>query len=88
MANNESDFVTGDPALAKGRFKGTPYGTPAIRNQVELDRELEGHLAHFQGVETLENRIAALHAFYVDDRLDEIDTPVLALAAKDDMLVP
>jgi aminoacrylate hydrolase len=54
----------------------------------QLDRELEDHLAHFRGVETLETRIAALQAFYMDDRLDEIDTPVLALAAKDDMLVP
>lgn len=54
----------------------------------QLDRELEGHLTHFQGVETLESRIAALQAFYVDDRLDEIHAPVLALAAKDDMLVP
>lgn len=54
----------------------------------QLDRELEDHLVHFQGAETLESRIAALQAFYVDDRLGEIDTPVLALAAKDDMLVP
>jgi aminoacrylate hydrolase len=54
----------------------------------QLDRELEDHLAHFQGVETLETRIAALQAFYIDDRLGEIKTPVLALAAKDDMLVP
>jgi dipeptidyl-peptidase-3 len=28
-------------ALAKGRFKGAPYGTPAIRNQADLDKELE-----------------------------------------------
>src|SRR5436190_10312112 len=28
-------------ALAAGRFKGTPYGAPAIRNQADLDRELE-----------------------------------------------
>ncbi len=28
-------------ALKAGRFKGTPYGTPAIRNQADLDRELE-----------------------------------------------
>jgi aminoacrylate hydrolase len=54
----------------------------------QLDRELEEQLAHFQGAETLETRIAALQAFYIDDRLGEIGTPVLALAAKDDMLVP
>ncbi len=28
-------------ALAAGRFKGTPYGTPAIGNQAGLDKELE-----------------------------------------------
>ena len=28
-------------ALKAGRFKGTPYGTPAIQNQADLDRELE-----------------------------------------------
>jgi len=28
-------------ALRSGGFKGTPYGTPAIRNQADLDRELE-----------------------------------------------
>ena len=27
-------------ALQGGHFKGTPYGTPAIRNQADLDREL------------------------------------------------
>jgi aminoacrylate hydrolase len=54
----------------------------------ELDRELEQQLASFPGAETMEKRIAALQAFYVDDRLDAIRMPVLALAAKDDMLVP
>jgi dipeptidyl-peptidase-3 len=28
-------------ALKAGGFKGTPYGTPAIRNDADLDRELE-----------------------------------------------
>jgi dipeptidyl-peptidase-3 len=28
-------------ALKSGGFRGTPYGTPAIRNQSDLDRELE-----------------------------------------------
>jgi aminoacrylate hydrolase len=54
----------------------------------ELDEEFEHQLAHFQGAENLENRIAALQAFYLDDRLSAISTPLLALAAKDDMLVP
>jgi aminoacrylate hydrolase len=53
-----------------------------------LDVELEEQLAHFQGSENLEKRVAALQAFYLDDRLGEIDTPLLAIAAKDDVLVP
>ena len=52
-----------------------------------LDVELDGQLAHFQGSETLEKRVAALQAFYLDDRLDEIRTPLLAIAARDDILV-
>jgi aminoacrylate hydrolase len=54
----------------------------------ELEVELEDQLAHFQGSENLEKRVAALQAFYLDDRLGEIGTPVLAVAAKDDVLVP
>ena len=54
----------------------------------ELDAELEDQLAHFQGSDNLEKRVAALQAFYLDDRLGEIDTPILAVAAKDDVLVP
>jgi aminoacrylate hydrolase len=53
-----------------------------------LDAEMEGQLAHFQGSENLEKRVAALQAFYIDDRLGEIAAPLLAIAAKDDMLVP
>ena len=53
-----------------------------------LDVELDHQLAHFQGSENLEKRVAALQAFYLDDRLGEIKTPLLALAAKDDILVP
>jgi aminoacrylate hydrolase len=54
----------------------------------ELDQELDDQLAHFQGSENLEKRVGALQAFYLDDRLGEIRTPLLAVAAKDDMLVP
>jgi aminoacrylate hydrolase len=54
----------------------------------ELDVELEEQLAHFQGSDNLEKRVAALQAFYLDDRLEEISTPILAIAAKDDVLVP
>ncbi|MEA3036857.1 MAG: aminoacrylate hydrolase [Sphingomonadales bacterium] len=54
----------------------------------DLDAETDAQLAHFQGSDNLEARLAALQAFYVDDRLDEVRAPLLALAAKDDMLVP
>jgi aminoacrylate hydrolase len=54
----------------------------------ELDVELDDQLAHFQGAENLEKRVAALQAFYLDDRLEEIRTPLLAIAAKEDVLVP
>jgi aminoacrylate hydrolase len=53
-----------------------------------LDAEVDEQLAHFQGSENLEKRVAALQAFYLDDRLGEIATPLLAIAARDDMLVP
>ena len=53
-----------------------------------LESDLPYHLADFPGSETLEKRIAALAAFDVAARLDELATPLLALAAKDDMLVP
>jgi aminoacrylate hydrolase len=53
-----------------------------------LDVELEEQLAHFQGSGNLEKRAAALQAFHLDDRLEEISTPILAVAAKDDVLVP
>ncbi|MEA3066341.1 MAG: aminoacrylate hydrolase [Sphingomonadales bacterium] len=54
----------------------------------ELDAELVDQLAHFQGSDNLEKRVAALQAFYLDDRLGDIRTPLLAIAAKDDVLVP
>jgi aminoacrylate hydrolase len=54
----------------------------------ELDREMAHQLASFPGVEAVEARIAALKAFHIADRLAEFSMPLLALAAKDDMLVP
>jgi aminoacrylate hydrolase len=57
-------------------------------NSARLDAETEHHLAHFPGADSLERRIAALQSFYVEDRLGEISTPLLAFAARDDMLVP
>ncbi len=45
-------------------------------------------IAHFQGAEALERRVAALQAFDVADRLGAIATPTLVAASRDDILVP
>jgi aminoacrylate hydrolase len=57
-------------------------------NSALLDAEEAGHVEHFQGAANVEARVAALAAFDVDARLGEIRTPVLLIAAEDDMLVP
>lgn len=53
-----------------------------------LEAAEAGHIAGFQGAANVEARIGALARFDIDDRLGEIDTPVLLIAAEDDMLVP
>jgi aminoacrylate hydrolase len=53
-----------------------------------LDAELAHQLTDFPGIATMEKRIAALAAFDISDRLGTFKTPMLALAAADDMLVP
>lgn len=53
-----------------------------------LDAELPHQLAAFPGRETMEKRIAALAAFDVSRKIEALAVPLLALAAKDDMLVP
>ena len=53
-----------------------------------LDAELPHQLVSFPGRETMEKRIAALAAFDVANALESLAVPLLALAAKDDMLVP
>ena len=58
------------------------------QNNARLATEEMQQLEHFQGVANVESRIAALAAFDVDDRLGEIRTPTLLIAAEDDMLVP
>ena len=57
-------------------------------NMARLDAEAATQLAHFPGADTYEKRIAALAAFDITDRLADIATPTLVLAAADDMLVP
>ena len=57
-------------------------------NDARIRADQAAHEADFQGVETLEKRVAALRVFDVEARLGEIAMPVLALASADDMLVP
>lgn len=57
-------------------------------NDAALDAELPHQLAAFPGRAIMEKRIAALAAFDVAGELERLAVPVLALAAKDDMLVP
>lgn len=55
---------------------------------IELDAELPHQLADFPGIATMEKRIAALGAFDIADRLEEIAARLLVYAAADDILVP
>ncbi len=53
-----------------------------------LEAELPHQLNAFPGRETMEKRIAALAAFDISNWLHALPSGLLALAAKDDMLVP
>jgi aminoacrylate hydrolase len=53
-----------------------------------VEAEEAGHVAHFQGTANVAARIGALATFDIADRLGEISTPTLLIAAEDDMLVP
>lgn len=79
-------------AGAEAYLKAQPiflFPAPWIsRNHARLEEETAHHLAAFPGAETMEKRIAALRAFDIDDRLEEIAVPLMTLAARDDMLVP
>jgi aminoacrylate hydrolase len=57
-------------------------------NWARLEAEEASHVAHFQGPANVEARIRALASFDIADRLGEIETPTLLIAAEDDMLVP
>lgn len=57
-------------------------------NRARLEAEEASNVAHFQGTANVEARIAALAGFDITDRLHAIETPVLLIAAEDDMLVP
>jgi aminoacrylate hydrolase len=65
------------------------HPAPYLSGQAErLRREEDAAVVHFQGVETLTRRIAALRAFDIVAHLPRITMPTLILAARDDMLVP
>lgn len=57
-------------------------------NARHLEEEEAHLLNHFPNVDNLLARIAALSAFDIDGELPEIKTPTLAVANKDDTLVP
>lgn len=58
------------------------------RHHATLEREAADIVAAFPSMEVMKLRIGALRDFYIADCYDVIDTPILALAAADDMLVP
>lgn len=58
------------------------------RNAERAQREEAHAIAAFQGVETLQRRIAALLAFDATERLASLSVPSLVVAARDDVLVP
>lgn len=60
----------------------------ASANAERLAVEDKNGVLHFQGVDNLRARLAALRAWGVTDHLADIRAEVLALAAKDDVLVP
>lgn len=58
------------------------------QNAAEIDAEEPAHLAAMPTPAVIARRIQALLSFDASARLGEIQLPVLALAAQDDMLVP
>jgi aminoacrylate hydrolase len=65
------------------------YPARWISEHIErVEAEEAGHVAHFQGTANVAARIGALATFDIADRLGEISTPTLLIAAEDDMLVP
>jgi aminoacrylate hydrolase len=60
----------------------------ASANAERLAIEDKDGVSHFQGIDNLHTRLAALRAWDATAYLSEIHAEVLALAAKDDVLVP
>ena len=57
-------------------------------NASDIGAEEAAQLGHFPGAVVVEQRIAAVCAFDVQDRIGEIMSPLLAVSSEDDILVP
>ncbi len=60
----------------------------ALEHAATVEAEVAHAIAHFPGETNMRLRIAALRAFNVEARLQEVKQPVLVSAAMDDLLVP
>lgn len=79
---------SGVPAFVKAQ---PLFLYPAVwmsENAERLEAEERHGIDHFQGRTNILRRIAALRAFDVDDRLQDIKTETLVIATRDDLLVP
>jgi aminoacrylate hydrolase len=78
----------GVPAYIRARAIFLYPAAWASANAERLAIEDAKGVSHFQGVHNLRTRLAALRAWDATDYLADIRAEVLALAAKDDVLVP
>ena len=79
---------SGVPAFVKAQ---PLFLYPAVwmsENAERLEAEERHAIDHFQGRSNILRRIAALRAFDVDNRLQDIKTETLVIATRDDLLVP
>ncbi|MDD1500706.1 pyrimidine utilization protein D [Agrobacterium sp. CNPSo 3708] len=79
---------SGVPAFVKAQ---PLFLYPAVwmsENAERLEAEERHAIHHFQGHANILRRIAALRAFDVDNRLQDIKTETLVIATRDDLLVP
>ncbi|MEN0117871.1 MAG: pyrimidine utilization protein D [Agrobacterium cavarae] len=79
---------SGVPAFVKAQ---PLFLYPAVwmsENAERLEAEERHAIDHFQGRTNILRRIAALRAFDVDNRLQDIKTATLVIATRDDLLVP
>ncbi|WP_116091071.1 pyrimidine utilization protein D [Sphingomonas crusticola] len=56
--------------------------------EAQVAAQTRASIDHFPGIDNVEKRIAATRAFDILDRIGEIVSPLLAVAASDDILVP